>query len=65
MVFKIKMLKTSMLKTRMNKIPRTIFKYEENKCEKKPNSKREYKDYKLFIVSNDYDNFMCIEDYLR
>ena len=54
-----------MLKTRMNKIPRTIFKYEENKCEKNPNSKKEYKDYKLFIVSNDYDNFMCIEDYLR
>ena len=58
------MLKTSMLKTRMNEIPRTLFKYLENKYEKTPHSKREYKDYKLFIVSNDYDNFMCIDDYL-
>ena len=53
-----------MLKTRIKEIPQTLIKYEENKYEKAPNSKRKYKGYKLFIVSNDYDNFMYIDDYL-
>ena len=54
-----------MLKTRMNEIPRTLFKYVENKYlknlnqkenmrrtnMKKTNPKRKYEAYKLFIAS--------------